>query len=106
MEFKKFPNLREHLEYSFGVETHGLKSMTQAGRNLEEEIERFTIPFQEIIRYGITGQIKQHFFAQGYKIKAVNSSGDLTFKRNKDLLTVNVTYSDSTIRVSVIDLRK
>jgi len=104
MENRTYSALRERIEDIFGVKAEQLKSLTRAGRNLAEEVESFVLPCRGDIEYGIRRQVKQHYLSQRYNFDREEQNGVLWFSRLGSWIAVNITPSDSRIRVSVIEM--
>ena len=104
MENRTYSTLRERIEDIFDVRAEQLKSLTRAGRNTEGEKESFVLPCRGDIEYGIRGQVKQQYLSQGYKFDKEEQNGILWFSKSGNLLAVNITSSDSRIRVSAVKI--
>ena len=102
MENKQYSTLKQRLEDVFAIQVYPWKSMTQAVRNQEGEVESLEIADKELVSKAIVGQVKQQYLHQGYKFDKETSNGILWFHKEKELLAANISSSDSRILISIL----
>ena len=104
MELRQFPALKEHLEHMLGIKAGIREPLTEHCRGLKEITEDFFILNSQLAEYGIKGMIKNHYLGKGCKFEERDTG--MMFRKGNEELHVNLTYSPSSILITVLDLRR